>query len=336
MTCCKLGWPDLFAVLDFHASEISMIGLTSDLRSGPPGQARGDEKRGDGRHPLPSASLFVGALRRRAQRVRAAWLSSHSLGRPVGLCGAAAPVHRHARRWWLRESFGFAPSGAGRSGGPAPLGFSLAFARAAGRPCGAARRLVPHALLVPYHFPTPPPCAISPPRHDQAPFPPSSLPLCRPAPSRATTAKIPRQATSAVAYELVPPAPDDPLLDFMPVPHVQPAQQLDHARCAARLLSRSSPRTGIVTDAARHSRQKHGGALQAAPESRGPKGFRGGPWDAAIDRGVARLEDSALRPRNPGRGAADPPRRRGRSRRSGGINEALVMFFLRNRLPAPL
>ncbi|MEE4208829.1 MAG: hypothetical protein V2I43_06155, partial [Parvularcula sp.] len=34
--------------------------------------------------------------------------------------------------------------------------------------------------------------------------------------------KIPKQATSQVAYELAPPAPDDPLLAFVPVPHARP------------------------------------------------------------------------------------------------------------------
>ena len=57
----------------------------------------GVTKRGEGRCPLPSASLFVGALRRRAQRVRAAWLSRHKARRAVALAALRAGSVAYAR-----------------------------------------------------------------------------------------------------------------------------------------------------------------------------------------------------------------------------------------------
>jgi len=93
--------------------------------------------------------------------------------------------------------------------------------------------------------------------------------------------KIPRQATSAVAYEGEPPAPDDPLLDFAPVPH--DLQREFIAQLAA---------TGIVKQAA----QAIGKSLEALYKLRqrpGAEGFRAA-WDMALDWGVLRLEDCAM------------------------------------------
>jgi len=141
--------------------------------------------------------------------------------------------------------------------------------------------------------------------------------------------KIPRQATSAVAYELVPPAPDDPLLDFMPVPHVQPRSNSITPDVQRAFIAQLAA-TGIVTDAARHV-GKSMEALYKLRQKPGAEGFRAA-WDAAIDRGVARLEDSALARAIQGEerlilhgGEVVAAERR--------HNEALVMFFLRNRLP---
>lgn len=141
--------------------------------------------------------------------------------------------------------------------------------------------------------------------------------------------KIPRQATSAVAYELVPPAPDDPLLDFVPVPHVA-ARSNSITPDVQRAFIAQLAATGIVTDAARHV----GKSLEALYKLRqrpGAEGFRAA-WDAALDRGMARLEDSALARAIQGEerlilhgGKVVAAERR--------HNEALVMFFLRTRLP---
>jgi len=141
--------------------------------------------------------------------------------------------------------------------------------------------------------------------------------------------KIPRQATSSVAYELVPPAPDDPLLDFVPVPHVA-ARSNSITPDVQRAFIAQLAATGIVTDAARHV-GKSMEALYKLRQRPGAEGFRAA-WDAALDRGVSRLEDSALaRALN---GEEKPILHAGKvvgtERRH---NDALVMFFLRNRLP---
>lgn len=141
--------------------------------------------------------------------------------------------------------------------------------------------------------------------------------------------KIARQATSSVAYELVPPAPDDPLLDFVPVPHVQPRSNSITPDVQRAFIAQLAA-TGIVSQAARHV-GKSMEALYKLRQRPGAEGFRAA-WDAALDRGMARLEDSALARAIQGEerlilhgGKVVAAERR--------HNEALVMFFLRNRLP---
>jgi len=141
--------------------------------------------------------------------------------------------------------------------------------------------------------------------------------------------KIPRQATSAVAYELAPPAPDDPLLDFMPVPHVA-ARSNSITPDVQRAFIAQLAATGIVTDAARHVGRSME-ALYKLRQRPGAEGFRSA-WAAALDRGMARLEDSALARAIMGEerlilhgGKIAAVERR--------HNDALVMFFLRTRLP---
>jgi hypothetical protein len=157
-----------------------------------------------------------------------------------------------------------------------------------------------------------------------------------PRPSRSTQRpvvrnkrKIPRQATSAVAYELVPPAPDDPLLDFMPVPHAQPKANSITPDVQRAFIAQLAA-TGIVSQAARHV-GKSMEALYKLRQRPGAEGFRAA-WDAALDRGVSRLEDSALA--RAIEGEEKPILHAGKvvgvERRH---NEALVMFFLKNRLP---
>lgn len=141
--------------------------------------------------------------------------------------------------------------------------------------------------------------------------------------------KIPRQATSSVAFELVPPAPDDPLLDFVPVPHARPKANSITPDVQRAFIAQLAA-TGIVKDAARHV----GKSLEALYKLRqrpGAEGFRRA-WDAALDRGVSRLEDSALARAIEGeeRPILHAGKVIGTERRH---NEALVMFFLRNRLP---
>jgi hypothetical protein len=141
--------------------------------------------------------------------------------------------------------------------------------------------------------------------------------------------KIPRQATSAVAFEIAPPAPDDPLLSFMPVPHVA-ARSNSITPDVQRAFIAQLAATGIVKQAALHV-GKSIEALYKLRQRPGAEGFRSA-WDAALDRGVSRLEDCALaraitgeeKPILYGGKVVGVERRH---------NEALVMFFLRNRLP---
>jgi hypothetical protein len=101
----------------------------------------------------------------------------------------------------------------------------------------------------------------------------------------------PSRRTSATAFTADPPDPDDPLLAFVPVPHVAPRRNsitADRQRAFIAALAAS----GIVTQAAREI----GASLEALYKLRnrpGAEGFRAA-WDAALDRGVERLEDCAL------------------------------------------
>ncbi len=155
-------------------------------------------------------------------------------------------------------------------------------------------------------------------------------------PSRATARpvvrnkrKIPRQATSRVAFEVMPPVPEDPLLDFMPVPHVA-ARSNSITPDVQRAFIAQLAATGIVTQAALHV-GKSMEALYKLRQKPGAEGFRSA-WDAALDRGVARLEDTALARAIQGEerlilhgGKVVAAERR--------HNDALVIFFLRTRLP---
>lgn len=148
-------------------------------------------------------------------------------------------------------------------------------------------------------------------------------------PSLTPTRATPRQATSAVAHTAPPPAPDDPLLAFTPVPHKAPRRNSITADLQRAFIAHLAA-TGIVSEAARHI-GKSMEALYKLRQRPGAEGFRHA-WDAAIDRGVARLEAGAL-----ARAIAGEER----LVVSGGQvlgteirhNDALTMFFLRNRRP---
>jgi len=112
----------------------------------------------------------------------------------------------------------------------------------------------------------------------------------RPAPLACKSAR-PGRRTSRTAFQGEPPAEDDPLLSFTPVPHVAPRRNsitADRQRAFIAALAA----TGIVTQAAREI----GASLEALYKLRnrpGAEGFRAA-WEEALDRGVARLEDCAL------------------------------------------
>ena len=119
---------------------------------------------------------------------------------------------------------------------------------------------------------------------DPAPHLAQSTPL-------ACASARPARRTSATAFKGAPPEADDPLLAFAPVPHSRPRRNSitpDKQRAFIAALAAS----GVVTQAAREI----GKSLEAIYRLRqrpGAEGFRAA-WDAALDRGVARLEDCAL------------------------------------------
>lgn len=151
------------------------------------------------------------------------------------------------------------------------------------------------------------------------PKPPKSADFC----TRAT----PRQGTSYMAFRHEPLEPDDPLLGFRPVPHKAPRRNsITPARQRAFIATLAE--CGIVTQAARSI----GASMEALYKLRqksGAEEFRAA-WDKAIDRGVARLEDTALARAIEGeeRMIVSGGRCLGYETR---FNEQLVMFFLRNR-----
>lgn len=107
----------------------------------------------------------------------------------------------------------------------------------------------------------------------------------------ACTRKTRRQATSRTAYKAAPPEEDDPLLAFEPYLHPQPRSNSitpDKQRAFVSQLAA----TGIVQQAARHI----GKSMEALYKLRARPGAEGfaAAWDAAVERGVTRLEDCAL------------------------------------------
>ena len=106
------------------------------------------------------------------------------------------------------------------------------------------------------------------------------------------TRKTPRQATSLLAFAPAPePEPGDPLLDFAPYLHPCPRGNSitpDKQRTFIATLAAS----GIVTQAAR-SIGKSLEALYKLRHRAGAEEFSAA-WDAAVERGLLRLEDCAL------------------------------------------
>jgi len=97
--------------------------------------------------------------------------------------------------------------------------------------------------------------------------------------------------TSAVAFRRALPEAGDPLLEFAPYLHAAPRRNSitpDRQRAFIAELAAS----GIVTQAAK----RIGASLEALYRLRNQPGAEGfsAAWEAAIDRGMARLEDCAL------------------------------------------
>jgi len=100
-----------------------------------------------------------------------------------------------------------------------------------------------------------------------------------------------RQATSAVAYTGDLPEDDDPLLSFAPYLHPHPRSNSITPDRQRRFIATLAA-TGIVTQAAR-SIGKSMESLYRLRARPGAEGFAAA-WDAALERGVQRLEDCAL------------------------------------------
>ena len=106
-----------------------------------------------------------------------------------------------------------------------------------------------------------------------------------------TTSPRPGRRTSRTAFTDLPPQPDDPLLGFAPYLHAAPRRNSitpDRQQAFIAALAAS----GIVTQAARQI----GASLEALYRLRNQPGAEhfAAAWEAAIDRGIARLEDCAL------------------------------------------
>ena len=101
----------------------------------------------------------------------------------------------------------------------------------------------------------------------------------------------PSRRTSRTAFQSEPPDPDDPLLGFAPYLHSAPRRNSIMPERQRAFIS-SLAATGIVTQAARSI----GASLEALYRLRNMPGAQGfaAAWEAAIDRGMARLEDCAL------------------------------------------
>ncbi|MCW1403762.1 hypothetical protein OKA06_16145 [Novosphingobium sp. MW5] len=101
----------------------------------------------------------------------------------------------------------------------------------------------------------------------------------------------PSRRTSASAFKAAPPEEDDPLLGFAPYVHSRPRRNsITPARQRAFIAALAA--TGIVTQAAREI----GASMEALYKLRQQPGAEGfsAAWEAALDRGVARLEDCLL------------------------------------------
>ncbi|WP_010411100.1 hypothetical protein [Citromicrobium sp. JLT1363] len=107
----------------------------------------------------------------------------------------------------------------------------------------------------------------------------------------ACSRKIARQATSVVAYTGPEPEDDDPLLSFAPYLHPHPRSNSITPERQRRFVATLAA-TGIVTQAAR-SIGKSMEALYKLRARPGAEGFAAA-WDAALERGMQRLEDCAL------------------------------------------
>ena len=149
-----------------------------------------------------------------------------------------------------------------------------------------------------------------------------------PASSTSCASPRPSRRTSRTAFFDEPPAPDDPLLGFAPYVHKAPRRNsITPERQRAFIAALAA--TGIVTQAARVI----GASLEALYKLRHQPGAEGfaAAWEAAIDRGMLRLEDCALE--RAIRGEERPVVSQGKLVATYTRHDtALMLFLLRQRL----
>jgi len=105
------------------------------------------------------------------------------------------------------------------------------------------------------------------------------------------TRAVRAQATSALAFAAPPPDDDDPLLAFEPYIHAAPRRRSITPDVQRAFVAQLAA-TAMVRQAARHV----GRSVEALYRLRrmpGAEGFAAA-WDAALDRGIQRLEDCAM------------------------------------------
>jgi hypothetical protein len=127
-----------------------------------------------------------------------------------------------------------------------------------------------------------------------------------------------------------PPADHDPLLGFAPAPHVAPRKNSITAERQRAFVAHLAA-SGIVAEAARHI----GASLEALYKLRHKPGAEefAAAWDAAVERGILRIEHGALQ--RAIEGVERPMVSSGKLLGWYRVhNEALVLFLLRQRLPA--
>ena len=142
------------------------------------------------------------------------------------------------------------------------------------------------------------------------------------------TRATPRQGTSYMAFRGEPLEDGDPLLGFKPVLSKQAPRHNSITPQRQRAFISALAASGIVVDAARHIGVSTE-ALYRLRNKPGGEEFRAA-WDMAVDRAMARLEAGAFKRALHGeeRLAVSAGQLMGTEVRH---NDALVMFFLRNR-----
>lgn len=149
-----------------------------------------------------------------------------------------------------------------------------------------------------------------------------------PAPPASCASARPSRRTSRTAFFDEPSEADDPLLGFAPYVHKAPRRNsITPERQRAFIAALAA--TGIVTQAARVI----GASLEALYKLRHQPGAEGfaAAWEAAIDRGMLRLEDCALE--RAIRGEERPVVSQGKLVTTYTRHDtALMLFLLRQRL----